>query len=231
MSHPPSIFEFTSVEGTVMSSDLVATLNEISHYNPPAGYKFKTNIDLQKEMYFSPERGVHALSYYYLHPTEGQKELVKMLLGVELNSLLNMGFIQGDGLDHSKARLYVSYEGEVPLPEPKVIRGLELKERGTYVRKNKLEGKVFAVNLDFGTMIRFNTSDNPIFRVLYRGKEMSMKVPGYLVQGHIVTSSGEKIPIVYGRNKGDDEYVRISALINNQQVLFFEANMATQPYW
>lgn len=219
------------VEGTIMSSDLIGTLNKISQVNLPSGYTFRTNIDLQKEMYFSPERGLHALSYYYLHPTAGQKELVKMLLGVELKSPLNMGFIQGEGADRSKVQLYIAYEGSIPLAAPKVLRGLDLKERGTYVRKNKFEGKVFVMNLDFDTLIRFNTSDNPIFRVLYRGKEMSMKVPGYLVQGHIVTESGSRIPIVYGRNKGDDEYVRISALVNNQQILFFEATMATQPFW
>jgi uncharacterized protein (TIGR02147 family) len=219
------------VEGTIMSADLINTLNFIGQYPVPPSYHYEANVDLQKELYFSFQRGLHALSYVYTQPNQGQKDLVKMLLGIDLNSALHMGFIQGEEKDLGNARLYMAYEGQIPLDRPHTFRGLEIKERGGYTQKTKLEGRVFKVVLDLDTIMSFNTSDSPIFRVRYQEKEYYMHVPGYLVQGRILRENAAPIPIVYGRNKGEGEYVRISALLENKQVPFFEANLTTQPYW
>ncbi len=214
-----------------MSADLVATLNLIGQYQPPSGYAYEANVDLQKEMYFSFQHGVRALSYIYTKSSSAQKNLVKTLLGVDLQSALHMGFIQGENQDLGRAKLYLAYEGNTPLSKPQVFRGLEVKERGTHIQKTKLEGKVFDVELDIATIFSFNTSDQPIFRVSYQGKENQMRVPGYLVQGRILRENAPPLPIFYGRNKGDGEYVRLSAIMDTKQDLFFEALLATQPYW
>lgn len=219
------------VEGTIMSADLVSTLNQIGRIKLPSGFHFVPNIDLQKEMYFAPTKGVYALSYIYIFPSDGQKLLVKELLGIDLVDPLHMGFIEGENENQGRAKLYIAYPGDKPLAKPTLLQGAYIKEGGTYTQKTKLEGKVFEVSLDVDTLVSFNTSDNPIFRVRYQGKEYSKKVPGYLMQGRIDAGLGKHIPIVLLRNKGDGEYVRISALINNKQVPFFDATLTIQPYW
>ncbi|MGZ6470601.1 MAG: hypothetical protein ACXWRZ_05545 [Bdellovibrio sp.] len=50
------------------------------------------------------------------------------------------------------------------------------------------------------------------------------------MQGRIQAEGGKQIPLDYIRNKGDGEYVRLSAIIDNKQIPFFEANLTTQPY-
>lgn len=220
------------VGGTIMREDLVENMSAWFKDIPlERSNQFAYAIDYDKELYFAGSHGSMALAPLQLKPTADQKELLRVLLGVDVEQPLHMGFIQEQDVNLGKARLYVGYEGGASLPTPRLRNGGYSNPKLSYLQTKALKGKVFPVTLHLGTMIRFSTSDAPIFRVIYRGKEYSKEVPGYLIQGEINLDSGKSIPIVYGRNKGGGEYIRLSALLNNREIPFFKAFLRDQPYW
>ncbi len=221
------------ISETIMRENLAEVLNS-GHVNLLKDDKFHMTIDQTKELFFSSSRGVGALAEIIFNLNENEKLFFKTLFGFDFNfESFHMGFMQSENETSHMGILYVAYadtSGELlPLPKVHVVKN----DQGQfiYAQRHKLKGKKFLVKLFKDTMVQFSTSDNPIFRVVYKYKEYKLNVPGYLIEGELIIDENVKLPIKYIRNKGADEYVNLTAQLNGKQVPIFKGLLSSQPYW
>lgn len=214
------------VAGTIMREDLAQFIRSATPLvlTPNEMTAFPTVMDHTKELFFALDRGVKALQPIETHPDPAQIEIFKLLLGRSPEGPVWMGFIQGHGAHHLKGSFYVADEsGEFFMPQSRV--------------QKKLRGRNFAVEFDEGSRLPFSTSDQKIFRVVFKDYEHTTSVPGYILHGVIrwqkPDGSPGEIPIDYIRNRGSGEYVRLlfTAPGQKKKQEFFRALLKTQPYW
>lgn len=205
------------VGGTIMREDLVDFMlnaNPMSITPLEAG-DFPMVIDQTRELFFTFERGVRALDNSSRpNATAAQREVFKKIFKRELSGNLLMGFIQGAESDSKLGQLFI---------------GEKVTE------DQKLKGGVYKIEFDLGTRIDVSGTDSRLFRTIWKGREDSFGVPGFLIQGKLIfdKKTGESFPITYSRNRGNYEYVRLlfpSAAQSGAQE-FFKGLLTNQEGW
>lgn len=219
------------VGGTLMRQDLAEILDGVIRLplTQLERMRFHELIDQTRELFFARDAGTRAFAPITPDPNPTQQRLFQMAHGRKPTSPINLAFQQGEGADRFRAKLYLGDYTGAPLSQPHVFTPIEVEGEKLVVVTQGLSGGDFPIRFFEGSLLEFNPNDNFIFRSVYRGKDQALGVMGYLMEGEILMGS-QRVPIVYYRNRGDGEFIRLTARVaGGDPVVFFRALLTAQP--